>query len=217
MQGLRAFRRYFDFSGRSGRAEYWQFLALFAGALLVVFILDVLVGNATTPVLTVLTGLALIIPTYSVGFRRAHDRGMSGWWVGASGGLALLRLLMIYQAGQLLYGSVSDILISLSRLLGYAVFGLQAYLIYECVRRGVAITNRYGAPPSDADGPAPTVSELIDRYKELGRSVMAAPPVAPSHAADPLGQIARLAELRDAGALTEAEFTERKAALLSRL
>ena len=32
MQGLRPLQRYFEFSGRSGRAEYWQWILLTAVA-----------------------------------------------------------------------------------------------------------------------------------------------------------------------------------------
>ncbi len=40
---------------------------------------------------------------------------------------------------------------------------------------------------------------------------------APSKEDDPLGQVGKLAELRDQGAITEAEFDEKKAALLKRI
>ncbi len=95
------FKRYFDFSGRSRRMEYWSFVVL----VLLVYIvlvgimmagglsLAALSGDPAAaaelemgPVfylgagLLALFGLAVIIPSIAVVVRRFHDRDMSGWW-----------------------------------------------------------------------------------------------------------------------------------------
>ena len=218
MQGLRAFQRYFDFSGRSGRAEYWQFVGIITASLLMALFIDAAAGNITNPVLTIIVGLALVIPGYALATRRMHDRGYSGWWVATCAGLAVFRLLVVYTAGQNAYTSVGDALGTFAKLLEYVLLGLNGFALFQAVKRGEPDSNRYGPAPGDADGPAPTIAQLIEKAKQVGATTSPSQP-APVRAVelDPLDQIKRLAELRDSGALTEIEFTERKAALLGRM
>ena len=78
-----AFRRYFDFSGRSNRGEFWWF---YLASLLISFVLGILdvalfgeVGQ-TYGVLGNIWGLAALIPSIALGARRLHDIGRTGWW-----------------------------------------------------------------------------------------------------------------------------------------
>ncbi|WP_373490032.1 DUF805 domain-containing protein [Parasphingorhabdus sp.] len=77
-------RRYAEFGGRSRRREYWMF-----------FLFTVLLGLGTALFdtlafglefddngpLSILTNVALLIPSLAVGVRRLHDVGRSGWWL----------------------------------------------------------------------------------------------------------------------------------------
>lgn len=93
-------KRYFDFSGRSRRKEYWMFQILYIILYIVAGILDVQLGFATTTstsefgdgtasagfnmqggMLTVIVALAFLIPNIAVCVRRMHDNDKSGWWV----------------------------------------------------------------------------------------------------------------------------------------
>lgn len=56
----------FQFTGRSRRSEYWW-------TMLLVFILNVVI-----PII----GLLLSLATIPLTFRRLHDTGRSGWWLG---------------------------------------------------------------------------------------------------------------------------------------
>jgi uncharacterized membrane protein YhaH (DUF805 family) len=93
---LMPLRRYFEFSGRSRRKEYWMFyllnvlVALFVGLVFVA-------GDYSEMILWLgcLYGLATLIPGLAVTIRRLHDCGRSGWsllWglVPIFGGIALL-------------------------------------------------------------------------------------------------------------------------------
>jgi uncharacterized membrane protein YhaH (DUF805 family) len=95
------YRRYFEFSGRSRRKEYW-FFALFTTVVIVALMgaaVGVVAANLQgmmewTPAawqnlgvgfwilggLLVLFALASIIPGVAVQVRRLHDLGVSGWW-----------------------------------------------------------------------------------------------------------------------------------------
>lgn len=77
--------KYFRFSGRARRKEYWsfvlfQFLINFALNFVAGF-LGATGGNITgIMILSWLITLALFIPSYAVLFRRLHDVNFSGWW-----------------------------------------------------------------------------------------------------------------------------------------
>ncbi len=92
-------RKYADFSGRAGRAEYWWWWA----ALLVTFIalgaISAFLGQVGYAVAAIVA-LAAFIPNLAVTVRRLHDTGRSGWWVlvalvPAIGAIILLVLLAL--------------------------------------------------------------------------------------------------------------------------
>ncbi|MEP0393435.1 MAG: DUF805 domain-containing protein [Erythrobacter sp.] len=95
-------KRYFDFSGRSRRMEYWMFILFttLVGAVLAgPVVLDIVAASMADPLsveadplagmgtfgaigisLYGLFFLAILIPSIAVTVRRLHDRDMSGWW-----------------------------------------------------------------------------------------------------------------------------------------
>jgi uncharacterized membrane protein YhaH (DUF805 family) len=82
-----AYERYFDFQGRSRRAEFWLFMLwnLLIGIAAVA--IDVLAfgTNPTAPFgiygpVYVMVAGANFIPNLSVQVRRLHDTDRSGWW-----------------------------------------------------------------------------------------------------------------------------------------
>lgn len=70
-----AYRRYFDFAGRSNRAEYWWFFAFIFGASIFGLVLG-LIGAIAVLALSLFS----VIPSWAVFVRRLHDTGRSGWW-----------------------------------------------------------------------------------------------------------------------------------------
>lgn len=87
------FRRYFDFSGRSRRMEYWMFVLfnLFV-ALALVALNGAMGGNIAAAgdstatadasgLLLLLYPLAIAIPMLAVQVRRFHDQDKSGWYI----------------------------------------------------------------------------------------------------------------------------------------
>lgn len=78
-----ALRRYQDFSGRSGRREYWSNF-LFTLALGAAFVLiDELLGTRRG-ILGFFSGLfflVFLIPSMAVCVRRLHDTDKSAWWL----------------------------------------------------------------------------------------------------------------------------------------
>ena len=87
-----AFRKYFDFSGRASRSEFWWFFLFCILLYMLAFSLtinDIGQPDESNPeaflskALTSWFGIAFIvtlIPSISVSVRRFHDINMSGWW-----------------------------------------------------------------------------------------------------------------------------------------
>lgn len=87
-------KNYFNFKGRSRRAEYWWptvinaiigvvLYFLLIGQLMAAYVSGVEVMGSFGQILTIiglLFGLANIVPGLAVTVRRIHDTGRSGWW-----------------------------------------------------------------------------------------------------------------------------------------
>lgn len=96
-------RKIFEYRGCASRREFWSFIL---GNLLVLFIIAAvsfcwmaLLGGMAMVwifyILMPLSGIAslvLFLPVLSLGIRRMHDIGYSGWWFG---GIVLSNLLVI--------------------------------------------------------------------------------------------------------------------------
>ena len=89
-------KKYFDFTGRARRSEYWWFVLFQMFVSIPCAILDGMLQAAVG--LSFINGIAsllLFIPSMTVSFRRLHDIGRSGWWMGVSmilmiGGMILM-------------------------------------------------------------------------------------------------------------------------------
>lgn len=82
---LTALRKYAVFSGRSRRREYWGFILFYVLLVVVLALIDAALGTSAEPaepgILSSIFVLAMLIPSFSVGVRRLHDTGRSGWWM----------------------------------------------------------------------------------------------------------------------------------------
>lgn len=107
-----AFRRYFDFSGRSTRSQYWLFTLFYAIILFAALMLDGALETDPTgevPIIAAFVQLAHIIPALSVTVRRLHDTDRSGWFlllgiIPVIGQIALLVFLCTRSTGPNRYG-----------------------------------------------------------------------------------------------------------------
>lgn len=91
-------KRYAQFSGRSGRREFWFYsLFLALGYLLLPILISVVLaavpgelGLAAVSIWILVFFLANIIPGLAVSVRRLHDLGLSGWLLLAAYGAMLI-------------------------------------------------------------------------------------------------------------------------------
>ena len=94
--------KYVAFDGRASRSEFWWF-ALFTFAVGVVFSLIGL------DIVGLLFNLAVLLPSLSVGSRRLHDMGKSGWlqllwFIPVLGWIAMIYFLVQPSEGPNSYG-----------------------------------------------------------------------------------------------------------------
>lgn len=80
-----AMQRYFEFSGRSSRSEFWFYMLFYFIIYAVASLIDFFVFGAYEgggiPILTSIVGLVHIIPSLAVSVRRLHDTDRRGWWI----------------------------------------------------------------------------------------------------------------------------------------
>jgi len=80
---LMVLNRYFDFNGRSSRTEYWMFVLINFFFTFLLFLLDYVIITSNNglefPPFSTFYSLIMFIPSISVGVRRLHDVGKSGW------------------------------------------------------------------------------------------------------------------------------------------
>ena len=159
------FRKYFSISGRAPRSEYWWFtlfLILIGGTLGFIALLvggtalmsffnespsDSSAGMALVAAVIGLLAfvfyLITFIPSLTVLFRRFHDVGLSGWWLG---GYAIGWGLVFAIGGMNAMNMDSDgnvITLVLSLLLNIA--GIAIFIVTLLPSK--AGTNKYGPPP----------------------------------------------------------------------
>ncbi len=67
-------KKYFVFSGRASRSEFWWFQ-------LFVFLINAILSALGFLTLQSLVGLALFMPGLAAACRRLHDSGRTGWWL----------------------------------------------------------------------------------------------------------------------------------------
>lgn len=151
MLWMQPLKRYFEFSGRSSRAEYWQFIGVVVVAIAIGFMLDAGSESAARsgiPTLAFIVLIACMIPIYAVTFRRLHDRGMAGWIVG---------LQWAFNVGAYFFGAIKDSInssiVAAPFVLIYWVMtliqiGVGIYLLVQVAQPGDAEANQYGPPPA---------------------------------------------------------------------
>jgi len=72
------FRKYFNFKDRASRSEYWYFqILVFPIALWSQFPSN----TSSVLILQIILLFGVLVPAFSSGVRRLHDRDKSGWWI----------------------------------------------------------------------------------------------------------------------------------------
>ncbi|GAA1125608.1 DUF805 domain-containing protein [Kribbella jejuensis] len=82
---LDVLKKYVAFDGRARRKEFWMFTLFSVIISVILSIIDHVAGldfnGGRNGVLQSIYGLAVLLPTLSVSWRRLHDTNRSGWWM----------------------------------------------------------------------------------------------------------------------------------------
>ncbi len=91
--------KYGRLQGRASRAEYWWLLLASWLVIIAVVALAAATQSTLVAMLAALAWIGCLIPIISVGVRRLHDTGRSGWWWLISfvpfGGVAFLVFMLL--------------------------------------------------------------------------------------------------------------------------
>ncbi len=148
--------QYVGFSGRARRSEYWYWVLATILAGIVVGVIELLLGmgSDTSGPLSSILNLAIFLPGLAVAFRRLHDTGRSGWWIGGFYiGVIIFAVILAASVGaSLSAGGVTSFAASMGVLT--IIFGLAAIiylialLVFLCTDSQVG-PNKYGPNPKN--------------------------------------------------------------------
>lgn len=75
-----------NFTGRAGRSEFWWWFLFVIIVEMAANVIDSVIGTNSNAlffgwgIVTIIVGIVLFLANISVGCRRLHDTGRSGWW-----------------------------------------------------------------------------------------------------------------------------------------
>lgn len=124
--------QYFGFSGRARRSEYWFWYLATILVAIAIAILEALLGISSegSGPISLIFSLLIFFPTLAAAFRRLHDTGRSGWWIG---GFYLGVIIFAMIIGAMAVGAVasgSGDTAVMASLGVFAIIGGLAIIIY---------------------------------------------------------------------------------------
>lgn len=140
------FKKYFQFRGRAQRSEFWWFQLFTWLVMLVLIIIDMSIfgyEDSDPEPFSNFWFIVTFIPTLSIGWRRLHDIGKSGWW----SLLWLAPLIWATVAGITLFSSegsfelIGVLAVSLGVIATLAAF---IYVIVLCATDSEPYDNHFG-------------------------------------------------------------------------
>jgi len=143
---IEALSKYFTFSGRSRRKEYWSFMAVNFIVGMALGFLDGLTGVTALGYIAAIYQLLMLIPGISLFVRRLHDTGRSGWHFFIP---LVLSVMMLGVTGIAYYASTS--LEHGVYWSGLYIVSVALYITALCYPIYIGVidskdTNRWGAP-----------------------------------------------------------------------
>ena len=142
------FRKYFSFSGRASRYDYWAFYFMNFMVYLAFFVLSFI--NGTFSILSTIYGVFIIIPSLALGVRRLHDINKSGWYLLLLplaacllfAVIAAVRTAINYATGASAMGGTYAVVYAI--LFPLALYATFIYILYLFSKKSVNEGNRFG-------------------------------------------------------------------------
>jgi len=147
IQSIRVcFSKFFDFSGRARRSEFWWFqlfviIVTYGAMALDQLLWDYSLEDVVSP-LEIIAVIALVVPSASVMARRLHDIGWSGWVQ-----LPIFATYMAYL--DIWLPNFSSSVLGLICMFGGMLYWIILALIL--IRDSLPRTNQYGPNPKNPD------------------------------------------------------------------
>jgi uncharacterized membrane protein YhaH (DUF805 family) len=127
---------YFDFHGRAGRAEFWNYFAVFAAITIAAEIFVHVLSMPAVRMLFTVWSIGCFLPTVGIAIRRLHDLNRTGWLLITPIIPAFLMLLLFFW------------FLPVTMFLAAVMLGAISYLLYLCLQPGMNGDNRYGPEPA---------------------------------------------------------------------
>ena len=138
---IEGLKKYAEFEGRARRKEYWMFILFYFIFTIAAAVLDEILGSE--PVIYIVYGLVLILPTLAVTVRRLHDTNRSGWWI-------LLFVIPLITMFFFVFLSLGSLFFDFEFLLGLSfiilIIGWTVLLVFTLLDSNVG-ENWYGKNP----------------------------------------------------------------------
>lgn len=155
-----AYKNAFNYGGRSTRSEYWWFVLFGAIVSLLVVVAAAINAFGSIPdnatddealrifvraiaVAVAICWLLAGVPLIALAFRRLHDMGQPGWWVGISTAIQLAVTVMTFTDASFVSSSL------LSTLLSGVMNILQLVVLVMAIMPSQPFANKYG-PANDS-------------------------------------------------------------------
>jgi uncharacterized membrane protein YhaH (DUF805 family) len=146
------FSRYFNFSGRAARSEFWFWILFVSLGGLIAKFLDYAIGASSEP-FSALWSLATFIPNLAIAVRRLHDIDRSGWWLLLFAS-PLAGVAVLFVVPSLGFIVMLAILVGISVLIGWSCYvGTTGY-------------NRFGPDPFGSGGHIAPPLTAADQVRE---------------------------------------------------
>lgn len=158
--------KYFVFSGRAVRSEYWWFVLFVVLVSVVLAVIDAsLFGmdpetGESTQVLSPIFQLAVVIPMLAAGWRRLHDIGRPGWYLLLPAALSIATMFMLFSGiavfsvleqgvddPEALRGPAAFLGVTGLMVVGFLQFILTVLMIWWLTRPSQEGSNQFAAPP----------------------------------------------------------------------
>lgn len=138
-------QNYCNFKGRARRSEFWYY---FLFTLIIETLMSIIAETGVIgAIISLAVGLALMLPSLGVGFRRLHDINKSGWYLGALYILSVVYfgiIVMCLSTKSNLFGVLTIVLTVLVVIYGIIL------IVWYC-KDSDPLPNQYGPSPKYID------------------------------------------------------------------
>jgi len=148
-------RQYATFRGRASRPEFWWWYLATAMANVAFTALDqVTNGSIAVGFLEAVAAFSLLLPTLAVSVRRLHDSGLSGWWMLAPSGVAVLGAVTFFAGAAAVIAPVFLEGTPDTSGLGVILFAAGSLLLLSSAVVSLVLMVRPSTPGSNRFGPS---------------------------------------------------------------